>query len=89
MYKKVIAELPVKVYGEDFKIGIRMYRTISNAIKFELVDIYPKLEPMLRGFLITEHISQAFDALERACGKRLTQEQKILAIDSYQEWESL
>lgn len=89
MEKKVIAELPVKVYGEDFKIGIRMYRTISNAIKFELVDIYPNLEPMLRGFLITEHISQAFDALERACGKRLTQEQKTLATDSYQEWESL
>lgn len=86
---KVIAELPVKVYGEDFKIGIRMYRTISNAIKFELVDIYPNLEPMLRGFLITEHISQAFDALERACGKRLTQEQKTLATDAYQEWKSL
>lgn len=86
---KVIAELPVKVYGENFKIGIRMYRTISNAIKFELVDIYPNLEPMLRGFLITEHISQAFDALERACGKRLTQEQKTLATDAYQEWKSL
>lgn len=89
MYKKVIAELPVKVYGEDFKIGIRMYRTISYTIKFELVDIYPNLEPMLRGFLITEHISQAFDALERACGKRLTQEQKTLATDAYQEWKSL
>lgn len=86
---KIIAELPVKVYGEDFKIGIRMFRTISHIIRFELVDIYPNLEPMLRGWFITEHISQAFDALERVCGKRLTQEQKILAIDAYQEWESL
>ena len=89
MEKKVIAELPVKVYGEDFKIGIRMWRTISYTIRFELVDIYPNLEPMLRGWFITEHISQAFDALERVCGKRLAQEQKILAIDAYQEWESL
>ena len=39
MEKKVIAELPVKVYGEDFKIGIRMWRTISYTIRFELVDI--------------------------------------------------
>lgn len=54
MEKKVIAELPVKVYGEDFKIGIRMWRTISYTIKFELVDIYPNLEPMLRGWFITD-----------------------------------
>ena len=89
MEKKVIAELPVKVYGEDFKIGIRMYRPIPHIIRFELVDIYPNLEPMVRGCFITEHISQAFDVLELVCGKRLTQEQKNLAIDAYQEWESL
>lgn len=85
--EEIIAKLPVKVYGEEFEIGIRMYSIVSNSIRFELVDIYPNLEPITRGCFFTRVLCEAFDHLEDCCGKRLTKEQKSKAIAMYQKWE--